>query len=231
MFSTLVVAFFLFTGIAFACAFPSRQSVSFEERKMLTCLYNGDFFDARLVFDESACDRYAELFDKCVILEDGVNRCEVMPWWSRVPLEHLELFYNAGWQLYVLDGDGGAERGSAVDEDVLGVCVSNQKVIYIDGTENGYRLALLHEMAHFVDLQAQVVSKYDETWIDIFFFFFYTFVPVGRFDDYATKDATEFFAEVYREGIMYEATMKQSAPKAYAYIFDGELLTHLHLKE
>lgn len=181
----------------------------------------GDLFCAEVAQDEELCARYAEIFDESVILDSGVSRDDVMPWFSRIPIGDAETFRESGWHMHVGHGDNAVEEACDTEQDVLGMCVPIESTLYVEDSEMGLRFAVIHEMGHFIDLSRGNPTRRSDEWVEIFDEEMGSFVDVGRFDDYAQTDAIEFFAEVYRTGVMYPTTTRLSAPKAYAYVFGG----------
>lgn len=91
--------------------------------------------------------------------------------------------------------------------EVNGKISYNNKIIYIKN-----RKSLLHEIGHYVDYKCDVISLSDN------------FIEVYRreknniLDPAYNKSSKEYFAEMYKQYILYENRVKRLSPETYSYI-------------
>lgn len=209
----------LVLSLALSLSFPSRGLGSDVVGAPVLRRVHGDLFWVGTDLDEASCERYRELFDECVELGEAVSRDAVMPWFARIPMRDVERMVELGWHVSVGHGDGFVERACGAEGDVLGMCVPAQRTLFVEDSDDGLRLGLLHEVGHFVDWSRGGLARRDAFWQSLFLAEAETFSDPGRLDGYAATDVAEFFAEIYRCGVAYPATTRLSAPRAYLYVF------------
>lgn len=223
----MVVMCALACGLALSVGLPARAMANEMYATVPVCSVSGRLIDASFSGDAEAQARCIELFDACVDIDSACSddaAKKLLLWWSRVPTDVRERFANDGWRLRMIHGEGALEAteyaAMVEPKAILGMCVPSESLLMLEDSDEAISVGLLHEMGHYVDHSLGDMSYLDASWAEAFGTESESFVALGRFDDYALTNSTEFFAEVWRQSVLYPETMSRCCPNAFAHVAD-----------
>lgn len=138
--------------------------------------------------------------------------------YMRVPQNIRNLLQTNGCQIYVTDKNLAATYFPGY-KSVQGVSDRYGNWIRIEDRDNAITGSLIHEIGHIIDGYVGLPSQSAE-FINIYNIEKNTFNEVGKLDNHSTSSSLEYFAECFRQTILYPSTMQQSAPQTYQYILN-----------
>ena len=145
---------------------------------------------------------------------------EAREYYNLLPQGVKDMFETKGWKIEISDlvavnYYGSIYGGFSLEGYIAGYTDSEAKEIVLADTDTG--AALNHEMGHFFDYNVGMVSASQE-FAKIFK------AEVSSFDKgnntYSYTDASEFFAEAFREYVECAGYLKKTCPQTYAFIDD-----------
>lgn len=139
---------------------------------------------------------------------------------SKIPKKLVKQFYESGWKFGTLDK-------SKIAYDSHGIMgITLDKIILLDESTFSLPFSVIHEFGHYIDVSNGNLA-YEKNWQEIYKKEKDNYKPKELImlstsneqeKAYVTSNESEFFAEIFKQTILFPKKTKKNTPLAYEYM-------------